>query len=170
MKKDGTTQLIKLKNYGWAPKLARPLYSIPYTMLKGFVLSGKHKDIWLSKGTTRVEFDHILTTGSSHLNCIEIVPVDIKDVSEKTELSAVGTDKVKRKVKFVDELEAKKPSINLRKQDFQVWHEKLGHVSDELTARTAKRLGASLKKRERKCVSCAMAKAKKKPVNKFSKS
>ena len=90
VKKDGTTQHIKLKNYGWAPKLGRPLYSIPYTMLKGFVLSGKNKNIWLSKGTTRVEFDHILNTGSSHLNCIEIIPVDVKDVSENKEKAKTG--------------------------------------------------------------------------------
>jgi hypothetical protein len=45
-------------------------------------------------------------------------------------------------------------------------HEKLGHPSEELTIKTAKRMGAKLKIKKGKCVACALAKSRKKNIKK----
>jgi hypothetical protein len=60
-------------------------------------------------------------------------------------------------------------TINNESMSHENMHNMLGHCSDELTVRTAKHMKVKLKRKKRKCVSCASAKARKKAIKKSTK-
>ena len=78
-------------------------------------------------------------------------------------------------MKFVDEIKMKKikspkpKNVRFDMVNEETLHNQLGHPSNKLTIATAKSLNFKLKKKKTKCLSCMIAKAKKKSISKENK-
>ena len=134
-----------LENVKYVPKLAPyNLFSITTAIDNGYKLGNEGRKIILSKDGKELIFDREVKTKSGYVPGIKMQPIKSELGREKDNNFGFPTLTIGKKL------------------DINVFHQLLGHVSENVTRNTAKYYGVELDGKFNTCKECALAKAQQK--------
>jgi hypothetical protein len=140
---DGSTLDIVINDVKFLPELCDNLFSVNKALKNGFKVRNENKNISLTKGSASITFDRIIKSLDGTVSGIKMVYLD-------SPTAYVAQNK----------LDSGK-SVDVNK-----FHEMIGHFGLDCLKKTAQVHGLKLKSDFKICEDCAVAKARKKNLNK----
>ena len=131
-------QHITLQEVRYIPGFYVKLFSLTSALKNGAKITSEGLKMIVANGPIKLEFTKCMETKNSFVSGLELKPLPRSEMAAYTSNEKNGKE----------------------------WHQKLGHVSDDIAHHTAKYYGFDLNGKENNCEACALGKSRQMNMNK----